>query len=58
MNDLEFLDALTIASSIVWFKTLDENNKNTTHIQHHLDEIDKKLNWIIQRLEEDKNATS
>ena len=53
MNDLDFLDILTIASSIIWFKTLDENNKNTEHIQQHLDEIDEKLNWIINKLKED-----
>lgn len=53
MNDLEFLDILTIASSIVWFKILDENNKNTEHIQKHLNEIDEKLNWIINKLKED-----
>ena len=39
MDDLDFLDILTIASSIVWFKTLDE--------------IDEKLNWIINKLKED-----
>ena len=53
MDDLEFLDILTIASSIVQFKTLDDNNKNTTHIQYHLDEINEKLNWIINKLKED-----
>ena len=50
MDDLDFLDILTIASSIVWFKTLDEN---TAHIQQHLNEIDEKLNWIINKLKED-----
>ena len=44
MDDLDFLDILTIASSIVWFKTLDENNRNTEYIQRHLNEIDAKLN--------------
>ena len=39
MDDLDFLDILTIASSIIWFKTLDE--------------IDEKLNWIINKLKED-----
>lgn len=58
MDNLDFLDALTIASSIVWFKTLDENSKSTAEIQQHLNEIDEKLDWIIQRLKEDKNATS
>ena len=53
MDDLDFLDILTIASSIVWFKTLYENNRNTAHIQQHLDEIDEKLNWIINKLKED-----
>ena len=52
MDNLEFLDILTIASSIVWFKILDENNKNTAHIQQHLNEIDEKLNWIIDKLKE------
>ena len=53
MDDLDFLDILIIASSIVWFKTLDENNKNTAYIQQHLDKIDEKLNWIINKLKED-----
>lgn len=53
MDNLDFLDALTIASSIVWFKTLDENSKSTAEIQQHLNEIDGKLDWIINKLKED-----
>ena len=46
MDDLDFLDILTIASSIVWFKTLDENNRNTEHIQRHLNENEEKKNYV------------
>ena len=53
MDNLDFLDVLTIASSVVWFKTLDENSKSTAEIQQHLSEIDKKLDWIINKLKED-----
>lgn len=53
MDNLDFLDALTIASSIVWFKTLDESSKSTAEIQQHLNEIDEKLDWIINKLKED-----
>lgn len=57
-NQLEFLDVLSLASTIVWFKSIMEGEKRDKHIDEdieilrtHLFQVEDKVDRILEILE-------
>ena len=58
-NQLEFLDILTLASSIVWFKSIGEGERRDrsldgaiTELRQHLFAVEDKIDTILNILQE------
>ena len=58
-NQLEFLDILTLASSIVWFKSIGEAERRDKYIdrdigemRQHLFAVEDKIDTILNILQE------
>ena len=58
-NQLEFLDILTLASSIVWFKSIGEGERRDrnldraiTELRQHLFAVEDKIDIILNTLQE------
>ena len=58
-NQLEFLDILTLASSIVWFKSIGEAERRDrnldgaiTELRQHLFAVEDKIDTILNILQE------